>query len=728
MFDLECCMPFYSPDGGLSVSGSDSLYQQIPLLVPKDIPSQQDQSVIDLARSFIGEFGEDLLGSAKANAAYASISALNNPVKASDSMICKLVRPFLKQSKKRAFRGSAKIRSAYIKLKAEMSVESLDDGSGREMYIKKLASNMKMLANKSDGIFFKIRAFFFTNLRSINTESLKSNIRKLQYLTINSSTDAKISKAINRSLSKMIKKTGLTSDVMSLLPKSLLNEIEVELGNRLKSPQLDSAAIEGGSLVLPEFDSSFKSIMKAVKLTHLKSSGLTEGALKTIMKHMAAENNPSATGSIKTVCDGGTTRLQGYHFDPQGNGRFSAVKGCAVGTCHRGIKGDRQSEHLNNVYVQTAPDGTISIRHGAMHTSEQKRQFKSLILKLREKGGPLFNRSPCRIATTSMLDNIPFKGGERTMLEKQRSFLKSLNKDPDLDGISFVHTNYCTNGFAQRFSVIGQVVGKMAESRKINNRAFKQYREFAIKDMVRLGVPEGLRVEIKGLIEKNKLVEALVALKEHDASQMKTVLKILIQLQKQDRTVGRTQEHIMLHILNKKFEIVGDYNCKSGLDRTGSLHGLRIAIDTMYAKYKGDIVAIAKFEEELLDFDKRVDNLDIAFNTFISNKGSLAHWDSLIPEGCKYINKFRQLATYYMATIGQQVTLESNGLVGMKHGPRNGVGTHEIVADLCPNVAFSGDKFIRLQELRVSRGRITKRLVSKAMFDFDRGFSKLRAS
>lgn len=304
---------------------------------------------------------------------------------------------------------------------------------------------------------------------------------------------------------------------------------------------------------------------------------------------------------------------------------------------------------LTNIYLG---EGKNIMRSGVINTEEKARAF----IKAAKTLNPNPTKKPWRIVSNQL--NSP--EWERKLIKNQHDSLAEVAKEDQ--SVEIAHFVTPTNRFYHFAKSLGPLNFLWGErkARENNREGLMTYLNWIKSDFP--GFFDGV----------NDLENAYKKLCETNSEDSKLKLfKLFLgnQLQKKEDKMERGQELLVLHLLNQKMGVVSSVNCKSGLDRTGFVFSLMMAVSqTMDDHKQMDLV---------LNWDKYTKTLNQKMLEFDYSTKNLYEWvNKLESEDEKKlylaILDFRLKVFENLVRVGMPITATSTGLLGVKweHGWR----------------------------------------------------------
>jgi hypothetical protein len=422
-------------------------------------------------------------------------------------------------------------------------------------------------------------------------------------------------------------------------------------------------------------------------------------------------------------------KMEAYSFDGD---EMRIGEGIIPTSYQLGDEKKAKMDHLTNVYVLDLNDGKAVIRSGRIDTEQRAKDFINVIEDLSYK-----NHDTVLHVVSQQLNSYE---NESKMIDSQHRQISKANKILG-NRAELIHINIPSNRWVNinktvdSLGLLGKFIRALAPkkilkgerlSKKQNLDSWGTYVKWVAEDLK--GVP-GIDVPLQEL-NKNvlvyenlkKLVDDVLADPKPDSQKLKSLrsrLKENLQFQynqlgvieaaltNDDPTsklalqevvlmhrilasqldiekISRDQEGMLIQLLNDKLRVVSAFNCKSGLDRTGYWHAVKLAMLSQEKIDSSRAFRMVNNWERTIDLMHKIEahgphHLNACFNS------SNASWDTikkeigdLLPEDISQENfeewrqtvedimNFRQEVLKNMIEIGIPITAASSGLMGFK--------------------------------------------------------------
>lgn len=456
-----------------------------------------------------------------------------------------------------------------------------------------------------------------------------------------------------------------------------------------------------------------------------------------------------------------------------------------------GNKDKAKEEHLMNIYVLDLGDGRAVIRSGRVDTDQRSQDFLKIIEEL---SGKKHLDKPLRVVS-QQLNNFE---NESKMINGQHRRMAQVNQKLG-DKAELVHINVPSNRWVHvtkqvdSWGIFGKFLKKLPKnlfqgeklSKAQNLDSWGTYVKWVSSDLQGIdGIEkqlvkleksiknlDGFKIDADNALvagdkdalklariqEKSELklqykrlgkIEALLAKAEPEAEVTAALQKVILMRsilgsQLNIKKMDRGQEGMMIQMLNDKLGVISAMNCKSGLDRTGFWHAVKLAMLTQEEKIGSErAFRLVNNWERTTDLMNKVDALgEQRLMAYFEGRNS---WDAaeseisdLLPldrngenfeewrQTIEDIMSFRQEVLNNLIEVGIPITTASTGLMGLKWN--SGIQENLLPLNFLPAYVTVGENNDRVRLVKYdSKGEISglstwgKRLITK--------FNKLRGS
>jgi len=199
------------------------------------------------------------------------------------------------------------------------------------------------------------------------------------------------------------------------------------------------------------------------------------------------------------------------------------------------------------------------------------------------------------------------------------------------------------------------------------HEARNKMKEYLINDYENLKAIEAELIKIEKRERKGNVWTENVSLMHQKVSLMREVLGTQLGVAVVPRH-DRGKEGMAIQLLNDLLGVTSAMNCKSGLDRTGFWHAIKLAMGNVIKNLGRDasFSLVQGWETKSRQVNQLINQMGIEkFNKWIQTEGS-SEADEELKTDFKHIVEFRKSILSNMIRMGIPITIASTGLAGFK--------------------------------------------------------------